>query len=460
MTPYSKLQQFIFEKATETKLPSVTISLIKDRKVVWSGAAGYKNLETGAAATPETLYGIGSVTKSFTVMAVCMLAEQGKLALDDPIDKYVPFPVKPFGEPIRIWHLLSHSSGIPALGHAEGVIRAMTGNSSRWFPAAVSNDLLSFLDSAGDWVLAKPGERWFYLNEGYELVGAAIECVTGLPYIEFVRQNIVLPLGMARTFYRKEDVDKDLDVAVPYVHSDDGKPVPSTYPYGSVVAAGGMISSVMDMAKVISMHLNWGEYPGGRLVSKKSLQEMQTPRVPTAHKDGPFGNFEYGLGFFLLSNFLGRPLVDHSGSVHTATAYMGLIPEEKVGVMVMANSSGYSTRFIGQYGLAILLGQDPEELSFVKRDRLMSGLCGNYETFRGTTNIQIKRSGDFLMMVEAGKYSQATTILIPASLEEGKSIFYTLGNGYKVYAEFVQDRTGTSLVFERYAYRKTGSLKE
>lgn len=455
---YTKLENFIFEKMTESKLPSVTISLVKDQELVWTRAFGYKNLERGNAATPESLYGIGSVTKSFTVLGVLLLVEQGKMALDDPIDKYVDFPVKPFGEPIRIWHLLSHTSGIPALGHAEAVIRSAMGDSDKWIPAASSRDLLAFLQDAGDWVLNKPGERWFYLNEGYELVGAAIEKVSGMPFVDFIRQNVLVPLGMERSYFRKEDLDKDIDVAVPYINAQDGRRIPSTYPFGSVNAAGGVVSSVVDMAKAVSMYLNWGAHPGGQLVKKESLENMQTPRIPTPQKDGPFGQYEYALGLGVLSNFLGRRLVGHSGGIGTATAYMGFIHEEKIGTVVLANSSGYAPSAMGQYALAAMLGEDPEALPFVKNDRLMSELTGNYETYMGTTKVQVRKAGDFLMAVSSGKYGSSTTPFIPVNLEGNQRTFYTLAGGNKIYAEFIIEEDKTTLVYERYAYRKTGDL--
>ena len=455
---YTQVEKFLFEKVSETNLASAAIALVKDQQVIWSRAVGYKNLEKGLPATPDTLYGIGSVTKSFTVLAALKLVEQGKISLDDPVDKYVPFNVKPFGEPIRIWHLLSHSSGIPALGHAEAVIGAAIGDSDKWIPAASYNDLLAFLQDAAGWVRNKPGERWYYLNEGYELVGAVIEKVSGMSLTEFVKQNILLPLGMNRSTYLKSDFDKDIDAAVPYINTGDGKRIPSTYAYGSINAAGGLISSVHEMAKVVSMYLNWGAYPGGQLLSKASLETMQTPRVDTAQKEGPFGQYAYALGLGILPNFLGRRLVGHSGSVGTATAYMGFLPAEKLGVVVLVNGGGYSPSFMGQYALAAELGEDPDKLPFVKTDHLLKELTGNYETYMGTTKISVRKAGDFLMMVNPGKFGTSTTPLIPVSLEGNHRTFYTLSGNAKVYGEFDIEPGRTTFVFERYAYRKTGDI--
>ncbi|MEM5775151.1 MAG: serine hydrolase domain-containing protein, partial [Anaerolineaceae bacterium] len=87
---YTQLEKFLFEKVSETNLASAAVALVKDQQVIWSRAVGYKSLEMGLPATPDTLYAIGSVSKSFTVLAALTLVEQGKISLEDPIDRYVP----------------------------------------------------------------------------------------------------------------------------------------------------------------------------------------------------------------------------------------------------------------------------------------------------------------------------------------------------------------------------------
>lgn len=167
----SELEKFIFEKLSKTKLPGLSVALVRDDEILWSRGFGFRDLEYGLAATPHTLYAIASVTKSFTCIAVMQLKEQGKLNLEDPIDVYIPYGLKSEGEPVRIWHLMSHSSGIPALAYAESVIRSAIGAGEHWLPIGSYSDMMTFMEEAEDWVISKPGERWFYLNEGYVLLG-------------------------------------------------------------------------------------------------------------------------------------------------------------------------------------------------------------------------------------------------------------------------------------------------
>jgi len=454
---FAKLEEFIFAKMSETKLPGLSAAIVRGDEVVWAKAFGFRDLERGLAATPHTLYGIGSVTKSFTALSIMQLAEQGKLRLDDPVGRHVPLDIKPAGETIRISHLLSHSSGIPALAYAEAVIRGATGAGENWFPIASCADLLTFMADAQDWTLTRPGERWFYLNEGYALLGHIIEKCSGLPYEEYVQRHVLAPLGMERSFFSKEEVEKDPDAATPYIITRDGERKPSTYPYGGISSDGALISSVLDLSKYVAMYLEWGEYGGTRLLSQDSVEAMETPQVALPHQ-GPFGQGSYGYGLSLTPDFLGHKLVGHGGSVLVATAYIGFVPEQGVGIALLANGSGYLLSQLGMYGLAILLEKDPESLPFVRIAGALTELVGTYETYKGTMKAQVKRMGDFLILEIKDKYNDLAVPLVPEAIQGETRAFYTLGSGMKLPVEFRVNETGIDLIYERYRLRKTGKL--
>jgi len=113
---------------------------------------------------------------------------------------------------------------------------------------------------------------------------------------------------------------------------------------------------------------------------------------------------------------------------------------------------------MGQYALALELGEDPEKLTFVKTDRLLKELTGNYATYMGTTKVTVQKAGDLLVVVSPGKYGTTTTPLIPLNLEGNHRTFYTLSGNAKLYPEFTIEKDRITFVFERYAYRKTGDL--
>ncbi len=451
---YAQLEKFIFEKIAQTKLPGLSIALVEGDNVVWSRGFGYRDVERGLPATDHTLYSIGSVTKSFTCIAIMQLAEQGKLSVDDPIEKYMPFDIHPGGETVCIKHFMSHTSGIPALGYAEQLIGGAIGSTESWLPIATPADMLTFMQGAEDWTWTKPGERWFYFNEGYMLLGAIIEQLSGMEFEDYVDQHILEPLGMSRSYFRKNDVEADPDVAMPYVNWAQKGRTPATYVYSGIGAAGGIISSVLDLAKYASTFLKQGQ----PVISPASFSEMIKPHIPTPIVGSLFGSETYGYGLGTKSNFLGQALVGHGGSVGVATAYMGFIPDKNIGVAVLTNGSGYGTGAFGMYALAGLLGEDPEALPFVRNERQLAELEGVYQTYKNTMRFEIRRVGDLLTLTEKDKFGSNSVTLLPESIQQDKRSFYVLNGGSKIYSDFYVDSKGIQLIHERYLLRKTGSL--
>jgi len=453
---FAKLEEFIFTKMSESKLPGLSIAITQGEELIFQKGIGFRDVQLGLATTPETLYGIGSVTKSFTALAIMQLVEQGKLKLSDPIDNFVPFKVCPGGETVKISHFLSHSSGIPALAYAEAVIRGVTGAGDKWLPIASVSDLLTFMADAKDWTLNKPGERFYYLNEGYAILGKIIEICSGLNYEEYIKRYILEPLGMNRTFFFREEVERDKNAATPYILTRDGEQKPSSYPFGGISADGALISNVLDLSKYIRMYLNKGKNDGTRILSESSIFLMETPQIGLPYK-GSFGDGSYALGLFVTPDFLGYRLINHGGSVLVATAYMGYIPEKSLGIAILANGSGYSLSNIGMYALALALDKEPDELPFIRIEKTLSTLTGTYETYKATMRAQVKRMGNFLTIEIKDKYNDIIVPLVPRDLDGRNKIFYTLNAGIELTVEFMVHDAGIDLVYDRYLLRKTSN---
>ncbi|MER3501979.1 MAG: serine hydrolase [Candidatus Fervidibacterota bacterium] len=450
---WEKVEAYIFDKMRATNLPGVSMAAIKDGKVVYARGFGFRDVERGAPMTPQTRVGIGSITKSFTALAVMMLVEEGKLSLDDPIDKFVSINLRPFGEPVRVHHLLTHSSGLPALAYAEAFIRSVVGEEAAWTPIATFDDLRTFLSDANEWAVAKPGERFFYLNEGYLLLGRIIEVASGIPYETFVKQRILEPLGMSRTCFRPEEATSDPDWATPYLLDREGKPIPSRFPFG-ISADGGLISTVQDLGRYLSLYLARGRWNGVQLISEQSLQLMEMPHIPLPSP--LFGAEGYGFGWSVYPDFFGRKLVAHSGSVLVHTAFSGYIPETGIGVALLANGSGHPLSQMGMYALATMLGEAPETLTFVRRDRLLEKLVGRYETYKGTMWLQVTRKGDALLLESKGRLLESSVPFLPDELTDTYARFFTIQHSRKVIAEFFMDGDRVILLYERYKLVKVG----
>lgn len=464
--PAAHFARYCLDRMISARLPGLAFALITNG-AVHRRALGFRDLGRRRPTTPRTLFGIGSVTKVFTAIAIMQLRDRGLLRLDDPVAGYVPLSIEPFGEPITIGHFLSHSSGIPALGLAE------SRHADRWFmtglPIADEQDLLAFMEGAGDWVHFRPGERWFYLNEGYLLLGAVIERLSGQRYATYVTEHILTPLGMNRSYFAREQVEADDDRAVPYVLDRDGKFFVGTNLYSLMPASGGLVSNVEDMTRFVQLFLNEGQSEDGHpIISRESLRLMTQPRValPYDAREGlsasrageapttPVARAWHGNGLQVSHDFFGHDLAGHTGGVMGAAAYMGFVPAEQVGVILLTNGQSHPMDHLGMVALALQMGQDPEQLDFIRRDRLLDALCGPYRGFRGTMEAEVARNGDLLELTIRYHYEDRIVPLILTEFDDRRPRFTAMSGGRRLSAEFIRSGDRVELVFERYQFRK------
>ncbi len=451
---WAKLDEFVMERMGQTKLTAVSLAVVEGDQIIYQRGYGQRDLERGLPATPQTLYGIGSVTKSFTCLAILQLQEKGLLCVDDPVDQYLPLTVQPKGERIKIRHLMSHSSGLPALAYLENLLRHRHGAVDSYYPVGNLDDMLAFMNGAEDWAYTRPGERWFYLNEGYILLGGIIEKLSGKPYATYIEEQILGPLGMDRTTFDRTFFQEDKDAAVPYTTNKEGKHLAREYVWGQAQADGGMVSNAVDMSRYISMYLDGGK----GIISPASLQAMMTPEVANPGRDvttgEPVSGYAWGLSE---SDFYGRRMISHSGMMFVCTAAMQFLPEEKLGVMVLANGTGYAMANYASFALATALGEDPWAMPALSTERTLSALTGSYETYKGTYGIKVKRSGDFLLLDFTNKLSTSEVPLIPEDLSDPQNPrFFTLGGGRKTLVDFHVNDGEVDLIYERYRLRRTG----
>ncbi|MDM7274750.1 MAG: serine hydrolase [Thermoprotei archaeon] len=453
MLDWGLIEGFIIEKMSEYRMPGVSIAVVRGGDVIYARGFGYRDVDRMVPASPGTVYGIGSITKSFTALAVMTLYERGLLDLWDPVSKYVEFELKVAGEPVAIHHLLTHSSGIPALAYAEAFIRGSLGLDSKWLPLSYPDDVIAFMRGYESWVEGEPGSKFFYLNEGYVILGKIVEKVSGVSYEDYVRRTILEPLGMRRSYFKREDVERDADVAVGYIVDREGRLVAGKFPYG-VTADGGLLSNPLDMVRYASMLLNWGVYGGSEIVGRKSVEAMETPHIKLPYESAAADYYGYGL--MIKTDFYGRKLVGHGGSVLTYTAYMGYVRGDNVGVVIMANSSGYPLSLLGQYVIAHMMGVDPESLEPVKLERILSKVAGTYETFKGTMRLTVKRKQGTLIIEYKDKYVEEVTPLTPQRIEEDYALFYAHTLTGRIPVEFRIRGDKVEMIYERYKLVKVG----
>ncbi|GAB4576272.1 MAG: hypothetical protein Kow0077_31870 [Anaerolineae bacterium] len=318
----ARFESFALEQLAATGLPGLSAAAIHDGEIVWQCGFGFRDLAARRPATPRTIYGIASLTKSFTALAVMQLAEQGRLTLDDPVEQHLPaFKLRPGGESVRLWHLLTHTSGLPALAYSEQDINAYVLGQPA-LPLASVDDLITFMNDAAGWVRHRPGEAWYYLNEGYSLLGAIIEQLSGLTYADYVTRHILEPLGMARSTFSRATWEADDDAATAYVLTSQGDRYPGGYTFNPFPAKGGLISSADEMARYLAALIRAATGHETPLARPESVQAMCTPRITRPESGHPFGPLGYGYGLQVLPDFYGLRVMEHGGSVLTATSHM------------------------------------------------------------------------------------------------------------------------------------------
>jgi len=436
-----RVRQLLLERAARTRLPSVVLAAVRGGEASFV-SVGFRDVSRALPADPDTLYGVGSVTKSFTCLALLKLEEQGLLSLDDPVGKHLPLGLEVGGEPVRLHHLMTHTSGIPALAYAEALIRGLEGEPDSWLPAASPDDVIALLSGAAEWAEARPGERFFYLNEGYVLLGRVIERVAGVPYREYVEREVLRPLGMVRSTFKRETVESDPNVARPYLIAG-GELREGVFPWG-VEADGGLWSCARDLAAYLRFLLT-GQPP---IVSRERVLEALRPRAEVPWK--VFGDESYGYGWVVTERFPGGRLVSHGGSVLVYTAWVGFLPEKGLGVALLANGSGYPLSHLGMAALALLCGLDPMEVPSVRVHELLDRLCGEYVGYRGLLRARVKRLGSALVLEMGGRYSGVAVPLFYEGSREGRHVFYTGAGSMRTYAEFREEGGRIVLLYERY----------
>jgi CubicO group peptidase (beta-lactamase class C family) len=441
-------------------LPGLSIAITNRHEVLYATAYGARQLATNLPNTVETLHGIGSVSKSLTCFAVLQLAEQGKLSLEDPIKHYLEVSVdKDAHAPIRIRHLMSHTSGIPDLGIALVSIGRYLLNVEPFIPLSSDADLFRYVNSAHERVLFPPGEKYFYFNGGFTLLSKIIEKVSGKTFSTYLRDHILTPLDMPQTCLDAADVTSRLNIATGY-HVQEGKAMPTaqmTDPYSQ--GAGGVISSVMEMSHYLRCYLNQGRSPTGPLLQPHTLAQMFVLQPGTANKYALFGTSGYGLGWGIMTDFLGQQVYQHGGSTLVSGAMALLVPAQELGIMVLGNNGTAPIGLVAFSLLALLLGKNPHDvLPFFITKSKFALFAGDYRTHSGITSAKVFAKGGMLYLETTSQvFGTSTFPLIPDDPLITTNAFYTYDHGARTAVEFFVDpesKTPVHFKFERALFTK------
>ncbi|MBI4642066.1 MAG: beta-lactamase family protein [Candidatus Tectomicrobia bacterium] len=306
--------------------PGLSIGVVYDQELFWARGFGYANVEQKIAAAPQTIYRIASITKLFTSTAILQLRDAGKLQLDDPITRHLPwfniqnrYPDEP---PITIRHLLTHTSGLPR----EAAFPYWTDAN---FPTR--EQIMEILPQQE--TIFPPEIEWKYSNLALALAGEIVAAVSGQRYEDYIEQHILDPLGMRSTSVRSPDPNR------PQLATGYGRRLPdgsrNVRPFTDcqgITPAANMATTVEDLARFAMLQFRDGLAGGQQILRGSTLREMQ--RVHWLNADWQGGR---GLGFSILRQG-GKTYAGHGGSVPGHRTQLQICPSDKIAVIVLTNA--------------------------------------------------------------------------------------------------------------------------
>jgi CubicO group peptidase (beta-lactamase class C family) len=385
---WAEYEGYVETILAETQAPGVAIAVAREGEILFSRGFGYRDREEGLPATDRTVYGVASITKPFTAMAILQLEEEGKLSVDDPVVKWLPEFRAGRGErgaaaaqAMTIFHFLTHTSGLPLLpAWARVCARSLREDTVFWEDPEISSSPLArvireeppidtyeqYLEALADTdfeVLGPPGAYVSYSNDAYGLLGAIIERVSGRRYQDFVKERILDPLGMEHSTFDPGVMAGFPEVATLYAsRPKDGKTEvvrsPVWWEAPANVAAGWLRSNARDMLRFLEVFRGGGEVDGHRLLSPAGLARMMAPYAPWAP------SIYRTCGFGLHTNYHGVSLVEHSGGLKGISAHAAWVPEKGLTAVALAGLAEVPTARLVLAALKRLLGLPPAARRF------------------------------------------------------------------------------------------------
>ncbi|MEZ0472875.1 serine hydrolase [Luteimonas salinilitoris] len=311
--------------------PGMAVLVARGDEVLYRAACGRASLELDVPLAPEQMFRIGSLTKQFSAAAVLKLAEDGRLALEDPLTKFVPG--YPGGDAVTVAMLLDHTSGIRSYtdipGMMEGPVR---------LDMTTAKLVDTFKEETPDFA---PGAGWHYNNSGYVLVGAVIEAASGMPWHAYLHQALLEPLGLAHTAYGNA-----ADGVIPghvtgYTRNGERWAAANLLSMTQPHAAGALVSTVDDL-------LRWNHaLHEGRVLRPDSYRKMVTPAGKAAEND-------YGYGI-VAGTLRGEPALQHGGGIFGFSSYLLYLPDSDVTVAVLYNADAGRPGMLGTGALSRVL---------------------------------------------------------------------------------------------------------
>lgn len=444
------IDDLVYDWLATTRSPGASLVVTTDSEELYATGFGARDLDSNTPTTPDTLYGVASVTKSFTTLAVLQQVERGEIDFDASITEYVDISTAGATE-ITVEDLLSHRSGLPNLGTSEVLLGRLADLGETGIPLGDREDLYHFLKDAGGERDDHSIGRFLYNNTAYTLLSHAVEATSDQEFEAYVETELLEPLGMDRSTFDADAFEADEDHATPHKAIDDG--FESTrFPARKLSKApGGLLSSPRELGQYLRFNLQGGEIDGNRLVSEALLARAHEKHVDPLPRYGD----GYGYGW-MRRPVAGARVISHGGSLLTSSSAIGFLPEEEFGVaLCCASQPNIHPTEILEGIIAIIQGESPESAvpTLAYHDRIDT-LTGEYESYRGIISADISEAGGYMNVTLQAGALEEEYVLIPddPTLEEWSFTVPQAGRGLPV--EFVETTEGVDLFWDRYRLHK------
>ncbi len=324
------LDAFIAGQMKEWKVPGLSLAVVKDGKVIYAKGYGLRDVKNNLPVTENTLFAIGSCSKSFTAAALGILVDEGKIKWDSPLREYLPdFKMHDdyVTEHMTPRDLVTHRSGLPR-------------HDLLWYGSPFSRrelyDRLRFLEPSAGFRSTYQYQNLMFVTAGY-----LVEKISGKPWEQFIQERFFAPLEMKSANLSVTVSQKSADFALPYTEEKEAlKEVPFRN-IDAVGPAGSINSSAVEMANWVILQLSKGKFKDKQVVSEASLGETQSPQItmPGPMQFDEVHYSSYGMGWGITS-YRGHVRVTHGGGIDGFTAHVGLFPRDAFGLVMLTNRGG------------------------------------------------------------------------------------------------------------------------
>lgn len=322
-------------------LPGFAVGAANREGEIYARGFGVARLGGDQPITPLSIFHMASVTKPFVATALMQLAEQGRVSLDARVCDLLPeFRLAdPRAGAITVRQMLNHTSGMPD-------VEDYGWDRPEYDDEALERYIRSLADQR---LIGPPGGQYAYSNTAFEVLGALIARLTGMPFEDAVQAQILGPLGMRYSTLLHRRIDRSL-LTSPHIDDEAGQVVVSpVFPYNRPHAASSTLTSnVTDMLRWARLNLRRGELDGRRILKESSCAELWKPSSPITGAAGPLASARCGLSWFV-SELAGHRLVTHSGGDEGFHSHLVLAPDDDLALVAMSNYSP-QTHYVRQFG--------------------------------------------------------------------------------------------------------------